>query len=593
MKRFAAVVLVLSILLLGVGIVSSVSASVEDFSFSKFQADYYLSKDEGGRSRMKVVERLTAQFPTYQQNKGIIRAIPMSYDGHSVSLVFDDSSLTRNGVSEAVYDKEVSNGNLEVSTGTESYVLGEQTYEFSYTLRDVIKDFGDHQELYWDTNGTGWRQSFDAVVARVHIDSSLREAWTEEQICYQGVQNSRQQCKVTTNEGDGETLVTFQSTRAMGPGENLSFVIGFEPGTFRPYEPSLSDYANFGLRLGLIALSIGVMVWAIVWKVGRARDARGRGTIVPEYLPPDGIALLAVSELYGSRSHKPVAAQIVDLAVRHNVQIIEYEKPGIFGKKKAYKLRFISESGLNEDERTFLQVLFSTLTKGAEYEIGSPSDSSRIGLLLASFNRKLAASMVSREYRRKVPGRSWPIVIAIVLFVVAILINSVFPAIDTVGVIDAATFVSTFASIFVTIFLLGGTLPVTEKGAAVRDYLKGLEMYIKVAEADRLKILQSVKGAARKTIGDVTDQSQLVKLYERVLPYAILLGLESSWGKVLEQYYDSATTPSWYSGTGAFSVSSFSSSLSSFASATNSSSSGFSGGGGSGGGGGGGGGGGR
>jgi hypothetical protein len=53
-----------------------VSAGVNDFNFSSFDADYYLSKDSEGRSTMKVVERLTAEFNNHNQNKGINRAIP-------------------------------------------------------------------------------------------------------------------------------------------------------------------------------------------------------------------------------------------------------------------------------------------------------------------------------------------------------------------------------------------------------------------------------------------------------------------------------------------------------------------------------------
>jgi uncharacterized membrane protein len=84
-----------------------------------------------------------------------------------------------------------------------------------------------------------------------------------------------------------------------------------------------------------------------------------------------------------------------------------------------------------------------------------------------------------------------------------------------------------------------------------------------------------------------------VVLYERILPYAMLFNLEKTWNKVLEAVYQEAgVTPDWYIGTGSFSASDFSKSMSDFSSSSSSSSSsGSSGGGSSGGGGGGGGGG--
>jgi uncharacterized membrane protein YgcG len=141
--------------------------------------------------------------------------------------------------------------------------------------------------------------------------------------------------------------------------------------------------------------------------------------------------------------------------------------------------------------------------------------------------------------------------------------------------------------------------PLTNKGLALSRYLKGLELYIKTAETERLRMLQSPEGATKvRAPIDTNDKRQLIKLYERVLPYAILFGQEKEWNKRLGQYYESANeSPSWYAGNNAvFNAAVFSTAISSFNTAASysdpsSSSSGGSGGGGSSGGGGGGGGG--
>lgn len=138
----------------------------------------------------------------------------------------------------------------------------------------------------------------------------------------------------------------------------------------------------------------------------------------------------------------------------------------------------------------------------------------------------------------------------------------------------------------------------SEKGLEYSKYLDGLKLYIKMAEKERLEFLQSVQGAD-------TSHQGIVKLYEKLLPYAVIFRLEKSWLNELSHYYEysDVNTPMWYVGIGAFSARDFSAAMlaasSSIAtstthSTTNNSSSGFSGGGGggfSGGGGGGGGGG--
>jgi uncharacterized membrane protein YgcG len=147
-------------------------------------------------------------------------------------------------------------------------------------------------------------------------------------------------------------------------------------------------------------------------------------------------------------------------------------------------------------------------------------------------------------------------------------------------------------------FVLSYTLwPLTDKGLDLYRYLKGLELYIKVAEADRIKMLQSPEGAEKTGGIDPNDPAQLVKLYEKVLPYAVLFGQEKEWSKRIGDIYESSgSNPSWYYGTSAFNAAVFSSDMGSFSTAAayssaSSSSSGGSGGGGFSGGGGGGGGG--
>ncbi len=140
-----------------------------------------------------------------------------------------------------------------------------------------------------------------------------------------------------------------------------------------------------------------------------------------------------------------------------------------------------------------------------------------------------------------------------------------------------------------------GAQALTEKGSELRDHLEGLREYIRLAEADRLKVLQSPQGADRTPVS-IDDPREVLKLNEKLLPYAVLFGLEKEWAEELSKYYVEES-PDWYAGSTAFNAAVFASSISSISSSASSSmsgsssSSGGSGGGGSSGGGGGGGGG--
>jgi uncharacterized membrane protein YgcG len=60
----------------------------------------------------------------------------------------------------------------------------------------------------------------------------------------------------------------------------------------------------------------------------------------------------------------------------------------------------------------------------------------------------------------------------------------------------------------------------------------------------------------------------VVKLYEKLLPFAVLFGVEDQWSRVLAIHYtDSSVTPDWYIGNGAFNTALFIGSLSSLSDA--------------------------
>src|SRR3546814_13700817 len=75
--------------LIAILVVPSAHASVNDFTITNYDIKYELSQDSSGRSVLKTVETITAQFPDYDQNHGIERAIPKTYDGQTVSLKVD------------------------------------------------------------------------------------------------------------------------------------------------------------------------------------------------------------------------------------------------------------------------------------------------------------------------------------------------------------------------------------------------------------------------------------------------------------------------------------------------------------------------
>jgi len=571
--------------------VGFVSATPNDFVIRDFQVDYYLDKDNEGRSTLKTIEKITAEFPSSDQNHGIERAIPSSYDDHSVSL--DIQSVTNENDTTLNYTTYDSNGNLVLRIGdADTYVHGLVTYKISYTQRDVTRFFADtnNDEFYWDVNGTEWSQKFDVVTARLHIAASLVDSLNGKESCYYGSFGSNNSCVLTKSGGEISTTIL-----GLDIGQNVTISVGFQPKTFSGYVESASSklikllIVIYGIFCILATITIFILVILMAWlKDKKGKGAPGRGIIVAEYLPPKNVDV-AVSAVITKSESTWVAAAFIDLAVRHNIKIIENKK-GIF-KRSVYTLQYVSKEGLDAIEQRVVDTLFSFADIGASRELDSSKPDYNLTVALkAIYSTAIINAKTDGYYEddKKLESTMKKMIIAMtVLGLLSIL--SVFGFIA--GILG-----TTIGSLIKT-----STNPLSVKGRELLDYLEGLKLYIKVAEEDRIKMLQSPQGANRISV-DTNDSTMMVQLYEKVLPYAVLFRNEKEWAKVLGEFYgQQGVQPSWFSGSDMFNAVLFSSALSSFSSSATSSSysspsssssggsggGGFSGGGGGGGGGGG------
>ncbi|WP_440709340.1 DUF2207 family protein [Herbiconiux sp. YIM B11900] len=588
--------------------VAAAPGDVNDFRFASFDAQYALGIDDTGHSTLQTVETFVAVFPDTDQNRGIQRAIPLRYQGHPTGLTLD--SVTDAAGTPREYDSETDDENLVVTIAGDDYVHGEQTYVLRYHQVDVTAYFEntDDDEFYWDTNGTLWQQPFAVHTTTTTVAPELVGALTGSTGCFVGPEGSGDPCTIT--EGDpadavdgaapGSAVFTTRNEN-LDPGDNVTIGIAFEPHTFAERDTSYLAGGSSWAQLVATILAALTAVLALIYRFTGLRDAPGRPVVVPEYTPPPGADLLIAAAVM-KKTPRAAAASFVDFAVRHNTQIVEQTEQGIFSEKQTYWLRLLTAQGLNPSELELARALFGPeLTPGAWREL--KKNDTGLAKQIASILQSTRKRSLSEGYFRS--GLRWQ---GSVLLVLGILFAGVavvtgFASLDADlggGLPFAFGFVAVAALVVVGVGAFRS--PLTAKGAELRDYIEGIRMYIEWAEEDRFRMLQSPEGALRTGV-NAPDWGQVVKLYEKLLPYAVLLDLESEWAKVLGTYYESlGNQPDWYGGnSGAFNAALFASSIGSMSSAastaysgsSSSSSGGFSGGGGgfSGGGGGGGGGG--
>lgn len=563
-------------------------ASVDDFVFERFDGVYELNISAEGKSLLQTTETLVALFPDYDQNRGIARYLPAQYLGQplptEVISVTDEQgterpwSVTREG-SAFVIESVVPPG--EFARGPNTYVV---TYRQENVVRDFVSSTGV-QEFYWDINGSGWPQPFDVVSATVIIPAFLAESLVEGgDSCYQGPEGSTEVCDIVRRENPDGSIHIRAEAKALGPYETMTIAIGFAPDTFvAPRADQQTLLATIAQGIGLVAAAVSV-VWAFVIRRKHLSDAPGRPVIIPEYLPPQGGNLFASSILRHQQARIPLAG-LLELAVSRKIQLTEV--PG-FGRRWALIRR---DHDLTPGDVEFLTVLFGSVPAVGE-STALPKNSPLVAKRLDAFVAEQKKRMVNGGLTLSVPFvvRLGPLLVAALAGALAVA-GFVFVGEEDVGGLVWAVGAATLALVSLSVFLVSKT-PLGSTGAHLRDELKGLRVYIRLAEKDRLHYLQSPQGAVRERVSP-DDSRQVLKLYERLLPWAVVLGEEKRWVKELDRLYRDQS-PDWMTGTGRGLMAS----LASFSSATqssfrSSSSGGTSGGGSAGGGGGGGGGGGR
>jgi uncharacterized membrane protein YgcG len=585
---------------LGFSSTSPAQAGVDDFTFDSMSVTYELSRTSSGEAEMRVVETLVAQFPDTDQNHGIIRAIPTSSHDRPINL--DLVGVTDGEGNARDFTTNETGGFLEVTVAAPDFVHGVQTYVFEYREHNVIFEpsgGGAAQEFYWDVNGTGWAQPFASVSGTVIIPADLVDTLTGERACYQGAEGSDTPCTLNSSTTDdaGATVLTFGATN-LGPYENLTLAVGFAADTFvMPSTDMFTDISGWIFWLSVL-LFLGALVAALILRLTYWRNHGGRGIIIPEFAADPEMTPLRAANLMGKK-RRAFSAALIDAAVRGLVMISPADESG--RSKRGFIIERTSKTASDADAELLIAFFGEDVAAGSQVSTLTPDTARyrRLAKLQREVDRQTMASGL-RVYK----GTELRAVLIAATIVGAIAMgwsSLQLMGLGLGGAIPPLSIGLFWLCVVPGILILRKVTPLTEQGALERDKLLGLRDYIRLAEKDRLRVLQSPQGALRKPVA-VGNPKTMLALTEHVLPYAIIFGLSQEWSAVLSNLYQQESqTPGWYTGSNPadaliFSgfVTAFSTSVaSSWASSDGSSSfggssgGGFSGGGGGGGGGGG------
>ncbi len=539
-----------------------------------YHSDIYVEAD----AQLTVKETIIVNAEGRKIKRGIYRDLPMYYirdDGTYKFTKLKVLGVKRNGQKEPYFIRR-QGGWKRIYIGEKEVHIphGKHIYEITYSVDRMVGFWDGFDEIYWNVTGNGW--AFPIEQASAKVFPPLNAPILQHRY-YTGYRGSKATLAEAVKEIDGS--MSFYTTKPLRKKQGLTVAVGWPkdyvspPQGWQKFKYYMRDHFGFWYFLILFML-INVYYFRIWQYVGRDPE---KGTIIPRFKAPDGfspaLVCYVMSRGLGGKSEREAfAAAVTNMAVKGKIRITE---EGHWRKKYIIRCLDVSKDGLSKGERYLFQRMF---TGGDSEFVLEKKYDSYFQKTLERFTK-----MIEREYKDvyfikngKYSGWGFGITLACSLFL-PIFVNSMY-------IWGWVLFGGIWASNLIYYFLLEAP---TMEGRRVMDEIEGLELYLTVAEKDRLDFLH--------------PPEMTPEVFEKFLPYAIALGVENKWTKNFKKsmpkdVYD-RYEPNWYSGRGHFNCSNMTSSLGSSMSSTVSAASttpgssggggGFSGGGGGGGGGGG------
>jgi hypothetical protein len=317
-----------------------------------------------------------------------------------------------------------------------------------------------------------------------------------------------------------------------------------------------------------VAPALAILGFGIVARAVAAQRVTAR---VVQYAPERGSTVLRDALLVDA-DRRAVAAALIDLAVKRKLRLVAQG-----GRRSTIGAELAPGATLTDEELSVLEVLFGpehTSSRLRRFSSDRRALQGRVRTLLQGVEHALARDGLVARDRVTWPGTTLTVLAYLGMLVEGVLIVVTLVATDWVALAAALVALAvTIATIFVTPASWRRFLPPAEPR---REHLAGLRRYLELAEVDRLRVLQSPAGAelravegsahahvpatasaaasaaasARKSApsdaagpavatsaadaagpADADASAPLVRfhLHERLLPYAVLFGLERQW----------------------------------------------------------------
>jgi uncharacterized membrane protein YgcG len=505
------------LLLLGCVLCFSASLSARSWRI----ADYHDTITIGIDGSAMVSEHLTLVF--VGEYHGIHRFIPVEYPGPrgtNYTLFLDVSGVTDASGNKLKYESRTSRGFRDLKILIPDASDTTLNVEITYTVRNGIRFFEDHDEFYWNVTGNDWPVPIDHASALVSLPSAAAGSLRAQ--AFTGVYGSTD--REATSEVKGSE-VSFETTNPLPMRGGLTIDIYIPKSILQ--EPStltrLLWFIGSNPIIFLPFVTLGVMF--VLWRY-KGRDPDPGLSVAPMYEPPEGMTPAETGTLIDDTIHpRDITSTLVDLAVRGFLKIEEKVDTtlGIFHHKD-YIFHLLKPreqwTGLAPHERVMLENVFAG---GTETRLSSLKNRFYTALPVIQQDIKSALKLKGMYSLDPDSANAYSFLgIAVIVAPFAIAQFTGYKDVfSSVGLLIGCGIIS---AIIWWLFARQMTSK-TVKGGRTRVAVLGFQEFMNRVDADRLKRMPP-------------------DTFEKYLPYAMALGVEHQWAQAFAGIVKDS--PRWY-----------------------------------------------
>ncbi len=217
--------------------------------------DFHSEIAIGADGSLTITETIRLVSTGNKIKRGILRDFPVVLRDATRRKIygFDVQGVVRDGQKEpCVVDRGARYHYARIKIGSEWVLLppGEHTYAITYRTTNHIRFFDDHDELYFNVNGTEWEFPFDKVRATVTLPKGAK-LFKDLVNGFTGAEGEKGKDYKAERLPDGR--ISFETTRPLKAGEGLTIVVPLDKGAVKeppppPAEKILDFHSDILLR---------------------------------------------------------------------------------------------------------------------------------------------------------------------------------------------------------------------------------------------------------------------------------------------------------------------------------------------------------